>query len=321
MLIIRKILFLLPISLSALFAGGQDKEVKAQLGRDSIMIGEQISYSLDVIVDQDVNAIPPPEEKIFPGGIEVLEQYIDTMNIDDISHIRFHYLITGFDSGIFELPGAPVILSNESFSDTVYFNPLVLNIYMPAVDTTAEIRDIKAPINTPLTIRELTPWILLGAGGLIVLFIGIFMYQILTGKKKFSLKTEPTIPAHEKALERLYQIKKEKIWQQGKVKEYYVMLSNTIRIYLEERYNIDAMEMISSEILEKFRKYAQDDSLLLEMLESLLNLSDMVKFAKEDPAPVENETNLNNAFIFVEKTKPVEIVNEKNQISTNNPDN
>ncbi|MCK4919731.1 MAG: hypothetical protein KAS71_01720, partial [Bacteroidales bacterium] len=41
-------------------------------------------------------------------------------------------------------------------------------------------------------------------------------------------------------------------------------------------------------------------------LEDLLNLSDLVKFAKENPDPSENETHLSQAYIFVEKTKIVE---------------
>jgi hypothetical protein len=41
------------------------------------------------------------------------------------------------------------------------------------------------------------------------------------------------------------------------------------------------------------------------MLKDLLELADLVKFAKEDPLPVENQTNLNNAYLFVQKTYPM----------------
>jgi len=53
-----------------------------------------------------------------------------------------------------------------------------------------------------------------------------------------------------------------------------------------------------------FRKSNRDDSLLDEMLKELLELADLVKFAKEDPLPIDNQTNLNNAYIFVQKTYP-----------------
>ncbi len=77
-------------------------------------------------------------------------------------------------------------------------------------------------------------------------------------------------------------------------------------MYIEERFEIPAMESITSEILEDFKKYSYDDDYLLEILENMLNLSDLVKFAKEDPSPTENETNLSQAYILIEKTKPVE---------------
>jgi hypothetical protein len=48
-----------------------------------------------------------------------------------------------------------------------------------------------------------------------------------------------------------------------------------------------------------------EDNLLDEMLRELLELADLVKFAKEDPLPVDNQTNLNNAYILVQKTYPL----------------
>ena len=59
------------------------------------------------------------------------------------------------------------------------------------------------------------------------------------------------------------------------------------------------------EILDAFRRSNTDDPLLDEMLKELLELADLVKFAKEDPLPVENQTHLNNAYLFVQKTYPM----------------
>jgi hypothetical protein len=74
---------------------------------------------------------------------------------------------------------------------------------------------------------------------------------------------------------------------------------------MEERFEIPAMESVTSDILRDFKTHSWEDESLLEILESLLQLSDLVKFAKEDPLPADNEMNLNNAYIFVEKTKPL----------------
>ena len=84
-------------------------------------------------------------------------------------------------------------------------------------------------------------------------------------------------------------------------------LSDTVRAYIEDRYGIAAMESVTYEILDNFKQYSYDDEMLIEMLESLLNLSDLVKFAKENPNAAENEIHLNQAYIFVEKTKVIAI--------------
>jgi hypothetical protein len=89
------------------------------------------------------------------------------------------------------------------------------------------------------------------------------------------------------------------------VKAFYIRLTEIIRNYIERQYRIPAMERTTDEILEAFRGVNQDDQLLDEMLGELLELADLVKFAKENPLPLENQTHLNNAYIFVQKTFPL----------------
>jgi hypothetical protein len=86
-----------------------------------------------------------------------------------------------------------------------------------------------------------------------------------------------------------------------------------MRIYLEKRYNIMAMEFVSSETLDSFRFIIPKEEMLYTMLEGILHTSDMVKFAKADPLPSENQGNLDNAFLFIEQTKIEEVtsVNDK----------
>jgi hypothetical protein len=108
-------------------------------------------------------------------------------------------------------------------------------------------------------------------------------------------------PAHEIALEALDQIKSKKLWQQGQVKEYHIAVSDTVRMYIEKRYNINAMEMTSDEILRSLRLIIADVQIKTK-LSALLILSDMVKFAKEQPLPNENEMCWEQAVDFIKQT-------------------
>ena len=115
----------------------------------------------------------------------------------------------------------------------------------------------------------------------------------------------PLEPAHVIAFRELDRLKEEKIWNRGMVKEYYTRLTEITRKYIERQFDIPAMESTTEEILDAFKRANLDDNLLNEMLKELLELADLVKFAKEDPLPVDNQTNLNNAYIFVQKTYPL----------------
>ena len=115
---------------------------------------------------------------------------------------------------------------------------------------------------------------------------------------------------HQKALKEIEQIKADKMVASENSKEYYTKLTDTLRKYIEERYGFCAMEMTSSEIIEKLTA-TQDESALSE-LRHLFLTADLVKFAKYSTLINENDQNLVNAIEFINQTKlenvPVEEV-------------
>ena len=164
------------------------------------------------------------------------------------------------------------------------------------------IKDIKAPLGAPLTFKEMLPWIL---GGIVVALIIYFIFYYLRRRKQakplFQIKSKPKIPPHRKALEAFDKLKNEKLWQNGKVKTYHTELTDIIRVYLEERYNIMAVEMTTDEILEALKKHTIDKK-SMEKLDQTLVLADFVKFAKLQPLPLEHDMSLNNSVEFVKDT-------------------
>ncbi len=221
--------------------------------------------------------------------------------------VEQRYMITSFESGMQMIPSQQVNYSAGEIVDTALSMPLMIQVFEPVVDTTQQIKPIKGPINTPLTFRELLPWIAIGLGGWMLIMLLIALIWIYFQRRKnpevFTLK--PQEPAHIIAFRELDKLKEQKILEQGKVKQFYTKLTEITRRYIERQYGIPAMESTSEEILYAFRKSNTEENVLEEMLEELLGLADLVKFAKEDPLPVENQTNLNNAYLFVQKTYPL----------------
>ena len=289
---------------STMIVHAGDPEITAVLGADTIVIGDQISLSIKIEADKDDPAqyILIANENPFNSGIETLGLKTDTSETSNTKIFTYQYLITSFDSGLYSIPKIPIIALPEN-QDTFYTPDLILRVNIPEIDSSASLKDIKAPINTPFSLAELIPYVWYITGGLFLLAILFLLIWYFKKRKPILAEVIDNIPPHIKALKQLDYLKSEKLWQKGYVKDHYTIMSNAVRIYIEERYEIDAMESITSEILYKFKKYAFDDVLLLDLLEDLLGMSDLVKFAKEDPSSAENETNLHKAYIFVEKTK------------------
>ena len=137
-----------------------------------------------------------------------------------------------------------------------------------------------------------------------LLLIGLFMYFILRKrKKKMMLEAAPIIvrPSHEVAFERLDDLEAKQLWQQGKVKEYQSELTYTIREYLENRFDIQALESTTAEI-NKSLKTVDFDPKHTTDLNNILQIADMVKFSKATPEESIHQEFMDKARSLVKDT-------------------
>ena len=114
---------------------------------------------------------------------------------------------------------------------------------------------------------------------------------------------------HQKAMKEIEQIKADKMQSSENQKEYYTKLTDTIRRYIEERYGFSAMEMTSSEIIERLTQ--QGDQKALDELRMLFQTADLVKFAKYSTLINENDMNLVTAVDFINSTKAENLPTEE----------
>ena len=175
-------------------------------------------------------------------------------------------------------------------------------------DKPEEFYDIKSVWKPPFVLADYYPWIF---GVLLTLFlICVVAYVIKRMRNRQSIlpfkKPEPKLPPHEQAIKELDEIKQQKLWQQGRSKEYYTLITDTLRRYIVDRFGINAMEMTSGEILDIIRKQEEATS-VYESLKQIMQLADFVKFAKMNPLPDENDLSLMNAYLFINQTKVEEI--------------
>lgn len=297
---------LLSASLLSSPVAAQMIKVQAVLDSNTIDLGGQVHLTLTVEKPRGSVVDFPVFSDTLSGSVEILHagKIDSSQNQKDNKVVLTQQLtLTAFDTGLLYIDPIPFVYRSGLYADTIRSAANYLEVLSFPVDTTNTIRDIKGLYKAPLTVREILPWVLLTAAlGLMVWFI---VYYI---KKK--RRNEPVLaralPVEAPdiiALRELEQLKAEKIWQQGRVKEYYSRLSDIIRTYLEKRYNIMALEQTSYEILLAVQDYTGKDS-NYNLLKTLLRLSDLVKFAKAEPEPEENMNQLENAILFVRNTRP-----------------
>ncbi|MDA3818888.1 MAG: hypothetical protein PF590_00225 [Candidatus Delongbacteria bacterium] len=196
--------------------------------------------------------------------------------------------------------------------DTVFVKEYDTVAGQQALFTAYRIKDINDELyETPLNFSEILyyiwkfikhNWWWLTALVLLVLAAIYYFFFFKKDKPIFRQKVKPEEPAHVIAFRELDRIKSEKLWQKNRVKDYYTDLTDTLRHYLENRYDVQAMEKTSNEIYELIdEKNLMDENLKMKM-QDILQRSDFVKFAKSMPLPDENKRSLDQAYVIVEAT-------------------
>ena len=298
--------------LSLLFVNGQEIKLRIALEHDSIWLGDQIK--LLIVAEQTAGTkIEFPQLTDSINKIEILNKSkIDTSKLEGTRiQLKQTYLVTCFDSGAHYIPPFYFKVKRGTVTDSLKSNELRLFVKLPPVDFKHGPADIKKPFTAPVTLKEIAPWLL----GIILIGAIVFLviYAISRRKKNkplFQRPPKPKLPPHVIALQELDKLKGEELWQHEKVKDYYTRLTDIVRVYIEDRFTIAAMEQTTFEILSSFKgKESQIDKKSFSELKKILELADFVKFAKLTPLPDENHKMLSNAYLFVKETT-VESVTE-----------
>jgi len=217
--------------------------------------------------------------------------------------------VSAYDSGKFTFPALPIFYRHkgDTTQKILFTDSFQITVLRVGVDTSKAFMPIKAPEKLAYTWQELLPYIIGGALLLAILITLIVMY--IKKKKKEALLGKPLLPPYEEAMEELHKLKKQQLWEQGEIKHYYIRLSDIVRRYIERRFGIEAMESTTNEIIRALRK-TDTEELARMKLKELLELSDLVKFARLTTIADDNLNSYVMAIDFVEMTRPAILPNE-----------
>ncbi len=275
--------------------------ISSRFDTTSIWIGEHTNFSFTLEQPVDIYIDFPHLTDTLSAKIEILSEWpADTLQIGDNKiKIKKSYRVTSFNQGEHYVNPLQFLFFIDDEERVLNTNPVRLEVLSPEIDREGGIYDIKSPLGIPLGFFEILPWIIL------TLFVALSVWFIIRylrqSKKKSPLSNSlmPSEPAHVIALRELKQLKSESLWQKGMIKEYYTRLTEIVRIYIERRFAIMAMERTSDEIISDLRKMNSLGGEVIDLLGECFSLADLVKFAKARPVESDHESCLNTAFHFV----------------------
>jgi hypothetical protein len=303
-MVLRRVVIL---SLMYFCVAGLLAQPRLSVSGTSALIGDKLT--LTIVVPQDAGSewINPD---IIPAdtvdAIQVLVHGNPQIRPSDNAMVK-EWIIAVYDTGFARVPPIPVIMRSARGDDTSWTNDIPLRIE-GVIDSTG-MAPIK-PINyEPVRFSDYVPY-LIGLAVIIALVLGGFWWRRRPKKEKEVLIIEEIIPPHEIALEALRKLEQKGLWQEGKIKDYHMQLSHILRAYLEERYGVAALESTTSEVRQMLEPLLSTEHFndMIPMME----IEDLIKFAKAQPPIEVHEQHLNFARQFVLNTKQIAEKPEEN---------
>ncbi|MEZ5017492.1 MAG: hypothetical protein R2800_10610 [Flavipsychrobacter sp.] len=307
---IRIHIILLLATLLAPLAVVAQTTVSTKIDAKEITIGDQVRYFIEVKGDKEGKLIWANIPDTF-NTLEVIEKgKIDTVTKDGGITYKQRLLITGFDSGVYQIPAFEFAAVKGGNSTIFYTDSFDLYVQTIPVDTTKPFRDIKDIKEVELTwLDHLTTLFWIWRGLLLLTLVVMIAYTLLKKKKKPYIPP-PSETLHERATRMLGELERKELWQKGEVKQYYVELTDILRYYIGGRYGITVLGLTTDELLDKMKTH-KELTMHRGIIESALRIADMAKFAKAQPLPEEHIDAFNKISQFVSITVPIEETNPK----------
>jgi hypothetical protein len=277
----------------------EEPTVCAQADRTEINIGDRIKFTVTAAADAKTDIEFPKFKDNKIGDFEIKDSGKKERRSIFGKRVRTHwYHITIYATGKQTIPSVEVKFTAKgakgaSAKKTLPIHMIVESL-LPKEVRRLDIKDIKGPL-APYSPNWLVMTIILAA--IILVISGVLIYRRLKAGKPVKLP-------HETALEELEEIRGI-FAKTGDIKEYFVRISDCVRLYIERRFRLRAPEMTTEEFLESIKDSHALKFEHRDLLKKFMASCDLVKFAKHSPPTEEMEAVYVAAKTLVEETKEI----------------
>jgi hypothetical protein len=313
--------------------------VEASVDRRIVAVGDTFSLRLDIDWAEGVDVKPlPVVDRIGSFVVRDLRES-PASRIGKDTRRQIEFLLTVFETGTQTIPSIPIVyVGSDGSTGKVETTPIAMTVESVLTQDAADIRDIKEPITVPKRWKDilLSYALLVGlaAGTAASILISVKRKQEIeatlarfwraisgpTRRLLFRLLmllglirrrteaasydvavTEPDLVPEEAALKELERIVALGLAERGMIKDYYSLVSEAVRRYLERKLNVLAMESPTSLTLAALSEKGISAE-AGDLIRGLLEESDLVKFAKLTPGEADIGTLIDRARRIVRHT-------------------
>lgn len=285
--------------------------VNATADSTTVPMAQRTNIKVEVVKNGHAGAfVNLPHEEI--SGAEIREITVDSANLgNNRIQLTYNFLIQPFEPGVVNVPEFKYVVEGDTFRSA----PLSIKVLEPEMPK--EMRDSlllnanEGTKSVPGRWYDFIPswwyWVVLA-----ILFVALVALVVMLYRKNGPtlLPRKKVIPPHILAFRQLEELKQKKLSETGHEKEYYTILTDILRQYLEGRFRIYAREMSTTQIMDAV-KTNDEINKYGESLWPVLETADFVKFAKVKPLIDENIRSFSTIKEFVQDTKPVEVPEEE----------
>ena len=284
----------------------KSQNVTANIESDSILIGKELFYTIDIDMEKAESIIFPDSTSFVPFEL-ISETKVDTTVIENGLRFSKKYGIISFDEGDYVIPKIKIQIGDKSFST----DSKKITVNLVQVDTTKQgLYEIKSSYDkfSSFEIFKLT----LSNNYPVIIFIIFLILLIIYFKSKILrffnplLNIKPSLRPIELVIKRLGDLEKVNIDSREGVKLFYSDLTFYLRSFFEKEVYNRALESTTRELIQGLNNVSEIKSFPISKksvnrIEEIFKRADLVKFAKFLPEKniIQNDLKIINEEIDI----------------------
>ncbi len=255
--------------------------VTVNLSRMEMNVAQQTVLKLTASAPEEYKLeLPDFSEK--PGSFTIVETRYDKPELkNDFLSRGVSWTLEPFLSGSYIIPEMTVRAGQGNKEFSIIIPEIQVNVSSLLTEN-KDLADI-----APMLLPEPDYFYYYLAAGLILLACALFAFYCLKLRKLPEPPPVPPVPPHIAALRALDELLARNLPEQGKIKEFYQAISAILRRYIENRFQLRAVEQTTEEFFSSLDSSSLFNLEQKQLLKKFMDHCDLVKFAKHKPAKEE----------------------------------